>query len=130
MPCGWLTPSWIKRRLSCPRVEFSILVFGSVIPFDSFCSITPSYLVHLLVEENSHPSFLLPVLWSIMEIYAPPSLTVFSPSFHAKHRVKIKIVSIIFFVLFYLCLGMRMTVWVEISTVSFRWSKTVCYKEF
>jgi hypothetical protein len=30
----------------------------------------------------------------------------------------------------YLCLGKRMTVWVEIYIVLCRWSKKVCWKEF
>jgi tetrahydromethanopterin S-methyltransferase subunit E len=40
-----------------------------VILFDGFCSVTPSYLANLLVNENFHPLILLAVLWSLMEIH-------------------------------------------------------------
>jgi hypothetical protein len=45
-----------------------------VIPFDGFCSVTRSYLANLLVEENLYPSFLLAVLWSLMERRLYPTI--------------------------------------------------------
>jgi hypothetical protein len=45
-----------------------------VILYNGFCSVTPSYLANLLVGKKCHHSFLLAVLWSLMERHLCPTV--------------------------------------------------------
>jgi hypothetical protein len=72
--CGFQFSPVPSPRKKEGKGEDNFVGRPAVIPFDGFCSVTPSYLANLLVEKNVHPSFLLAVLWPLMEIHLYPTV--------------------------------------------------------